>query len=394
MQPNYLKVDNNMDEISREVWNGRVWRSIRALLFLPVFYFIWAGMPWWAFSFLSIVLLMGWYTNFQMKYQDAENPYNLVWIHAGETSLSLMVLGYLLYRKIIETSETPVILAIGCGFLFVRLVVNTLYHFAMAKDGSARKINSFWAKIPKLAINLTMMLYVLDEEHFQEIFMVSSILIMFASSLSLFYNYYRDPNHRKPLSVASQLTVSRIVLTPIFIWVFFYDSDLVYHNNNLIFKSLALIMVVTFMVTDFLDGYLARKWGEVSTLGKYLDPFSDKISNMTIFLCFMASDYANIWMVALIYFREASVETLRTLAASQNIIMPARQSGKWKTAIQGVGIVIILAGALNPVHQLIPNWDQIWSYLPQTVMSFITIITVLSGIDYFYHSRDVLKKFL
>ena len=134
--------------------------------------------------------------------------------------------------------------------------------------------------------------------------------------------------------------------------------------------------------------------GEVSTLGKYLDPFSDKISNMTIFMCFIATGYASVWMVALIYFREASVETLRTLAASENVIMPARRSGKWKTALQGVGIVLILVGALDPVANIVPNYQAIWNVLPTAVMGSITAITLISGVDYFLASKHILKKFV
>jgi CDP-diacylglycerol--glycerol-3-phosphate 3-phosphatidyltransferase len=180
----------------------------------------------------------------------------------------------------------------------------------------------------------------------------------------------------------------------VFLWVFFYDNDLDYNNNSLVFKILALTMIIVFMVTDFLDGYLARKWGEVSTLGKYLDPFSDKISNMTVFLCFLASNYIPVWMVALIYFREASVETLRTLAAGEGITMPARRSGKWKTAIQGAGILIILIGALDPIANIVPYWGEIWEYLPYSVMGIITFVTIVSGMDYFFAGKDVLKKYL
>jgi CDP-diacylglycerol--glycerol-3-phosphate 3-phosphatidyltransferase len=188
--------------------------------------------------------------------------------------------------------------------------------------------------------------------------------------------------------------MSRIVLTPFFLWVFFYDNDLDYSNNSLVFKVLALVMVLGFMLTDFLDGKLARAMGEVSTLGKYLDPFSDKISNMTIFMCFIATGYAPVWMVALIYFRESSVETLRTLAASEGLVMPARRSGKWKTALQGIGIVAILLGAIDPVQKLIPNFESIWQVFPQAVMGGITAITIISGIDYFVSSKHILKKFV
>ena len=238
-----------------------------------------------------------------------------------------------------------------------------------------------------------MLVYILNIDPFQQICVVASMLLMGAASASYLYWFYRDPAHRKPLSIASQLTMTRIVLTPFFLWIFFYDNDLNYTNNHLVFKVLALVMVLGFMLTDYLDGHLARKWGEVSTLGKYLDPFSDKISNMTIFMCFIATGYAPVWMVALIYFREASVETLRTLAAAEGLVMPARRSGKWKTALQGIGIVAILVGALDPIQQL-EGFQKVWQHFPTIVMGVITAITLGSGIDYFVSSKHILKKYV
>ena len=99
-------------------------------------------------------------------------------------------------------------------------------------------------------------------------------------------------------------------------------------------------------------------------------------------------------MVALIYFRESSVETLRTLAASEGLIMPARSSGKWKTALQGIGIVAILLGAIDPVRAFVPGLGDIWDIFPKIVMGIITAITIISGIDYFVSSKHILKKFV
>ena len=114
---------------------------------------------------------------------------------------------------------------------------------------------------------------------------------------------------------------------------------------------------------------------------------------MTVFLCFLASGYANIWMVALIYFREASVETLRTLAASQGMTIAARRSGKWKTGIQMSGILVVLIGALDPIQSL-PYVPEIWRTFPMSIMGIVTAVTLLSGVDYFVASKDVLKRYL
>jgi CDP-diacylglycerol--glycerol-3-phosphate 3-phosphatidyltransferase len=157
-------------------------------------------------------------------------------------------------------------------------------------------------------------------------------------------------------------------------------------------------MAVFFVASDGLDGYFARKRGEVTQLGKYLDPWSDKISNMTIFLCFMASGYAAVWMVAIIFFRESTVETLRTLGAAAGVTIDARRSGKWKTGIQGAAVILILV--LEIVDTLIqrywpdtPYWTTIWSYTPYTLMSIVTVVTLLSGVDYFIANKKVLERY-
>ncbi|MBR3851415.1 MAG: CDP-diacylglycerol--glycerol-3-phosphate 3-phosphatidyltransferase, partial [Fibrobacter sp.] len=297
-------------------------------------------------------------------------------------------------RELVYTESVEKILGVGCALLLARLIAHTLFSLGVLREGKKLPHKRRWSKLANLATTITMGVYLLNLEEYQQICMVATILLILASTVAYAYWYYRDPAHRKPLSIASQLTMSRIVLTPFFLWVFFYDNDLDYSNNSLVFKVLALVMVLGFMLTDFLDGKLARAMGEVSTLGKYLDPFSDKISNMTIFMCFIATGYAPVWMVALIYFRESSVETLRTLAASEGMIMPARRSGKWKTALQGIGIVAILLGAIDPVQKLIPNFESIWNVFPQAVMGVITAITIISGIDYFVSSKHILKKFV
>ena len=373
---------------------GRILRILYIFAFLPVFYFIWDEYEKLAAVNISIILIVSWYLQFRIRQQDIEKPYYQLWLSFVEALFAFAVMLCIFIKYSIVENELEKMLAVGCALLLARAVARTLYMLSMLREGKSFLTSGFWSKVATISINVTMLVYVLNLEHYQQICMGATILMLFAAAVSFGYRYYRDPMHRKPFSISNQLTMSRIVLTPVFLWIFFYDGDLNYQNNSLVFKILALVMVIAFMVTDFLDGYLARKWGEISTLGKYLDPFSDKISNMTVFLCFLASGYTSVWMVALIYFREASVETLRTLAASEKIIMPARKSGKWKTAIQGTGILIILIGALDPLYSIIPNWTDIWEYLPYSVMAIITFVTIASGIDYFASSKDVLKKYV
>ena len=373
---------------------SRVWSVLRAIVFVCVIAFIWLGMTKTAIALVVAALAMGWVSQYKLKFLEIEKPYYKLWLTIVDGFLSFVVMTSIFVRDLIKSEDAEIILGVGCAFLLARLIAFTLFSLGVLREGKQLSNKRRWSKLANLAVTITMGVYLLNLEHYQQICMVTSILLMVASTVAYAYWYYRDPAHRKPLSIASQLTMSRIVLTPFFLWVFFYDNDLDYSNNSIVFKALALIMVLGFMLTDFLDGKLARAMGEVSTLGKYLDPFSDKISNMTIFMCFIATGYAPVWMVALIYFRESSVETLRTLAASEGMIMPARRSGKWKTALQGIGIVAILLGAIDPIRALIPGFESIWGMFPTAVMGVITAITLISGVDYFVSSKHILKKFV
>ena len=372
---------------------GRAWRIFRAALFVPLIATIWTQHNYTAAMITLVVLILTWLNNWQLRVQEFEEPYYQLWLNVIEGILCVTVMTSILLRDFFVDGDFKILLAVGCAFLLGRVIAHSLLTLSVIREGKKVPGRHAWSKISAVAIIATMLVYILGLERDQQIFMVSSILLMSAASVEFLYWFYRDPAHRKPLSIASQLTMTRIVLTPFFLWVFFYDNNLNYEDNHIIFKVLALVMVLGFMLTDYLDGHLARKWGEVSTLGKYLDPFSDKISNMTIFMCFIATDYAPVWMVALIYFREASVETLRTLAAAEGLIMPARRSGKWKTALQGIGIVTILVCALDPIQQ-IEGFKAVWEMLPQIVMGVITFVTIASGVDYFVSSKHILQKYV
>lgn len=345
-----------------------------------------------AFGVLGLLMILNFRLFLQAREFEEEQPYRILGIRSLDMGLSVALLGTILYREVLlQHNGVPYMLLAGWILLLIRLVAYPIYCISLIRGDKDVGYSSPWSKLARIGVTITTMAYVFDIQHYREILMGAMMLLMMGSGIAFLYRYYRDRDHRKPLSLASQITVSRIALTPVFIWVFFHDSDLDYTNNLLVFKALAFLMVALFMFTDWLDGYLARKMNEVSTLGKYLDPFSDKISNFTIFLCFMASGYASIWMVALIYFREASVETLRTLAASQGLTIAARQSGKWKTAIQGIGILLVLAGAI--AQNYLPN-PAFWDSFAWWVMASITGITLASGVDYFVSSKDVLKKYL
>jgi CDP-diacylglycerol--glycerol-3-phosphate 3-phosphatidyltransferase len=378
---------------------GRVWVLIKMGTFVATLICLFLERPLWATIFLSASLIMGFWASFKLEHEDIERPIALFWLELGEKLLGNLIFLVLFLRLVWDPNEPfPTMLCAGLVTLTLRNIFYLIFSIALLKDHRELPLKTIWGKLTTLALNITMVLYVWNSEHWSRIMMVASILMIIATSIGYLYFYYRDEKSRNPVGLATQVTFSRILLAPVFIWVFFYDNNLVYQDNHLTFKILAALLAIFFVASDGLDGYLARKRGEVSTLGKFLDPYSDKISNMAIFLCFLASGYAAVWMVAVIFFRESTVETLRTLGAASGVTIDARKSGKWKTALQGTAIITILV--LEIVDTLmrrfaphVPYWPDIWAYIPYSLMTFVTLATLLSGVDYFVSNKKVLKKY-
>jgi CDP-diacylglycerol--glycerol-3-phosphate 3-phosphatidyltransferase len=395
-------------KLSPQLIAGRAFLIARMLLFLATLAGLYLNKNVWATAFLLGSLFVGVWGPFKLQHEDIERPAALFWLKLGD-KLLVNLLFFALFLRLfwMPGRDAPVILWTGLVILTLRNVFYLIFSVTLLKERRVLPLNTVWGKATNVALIITLVLYSLDTTplfrggeaiHFARISMVISILLMISTGIGYLYFYYRDEASRKPISLATQVTFSRILLAPVFVWVFFYDSDLVYQNNSLVFKIMAALMAIFFVVSDGLDGYLARKRGEVSQLGKYLDPYSDKISNMIIFLCFLASGYAAVWMVAVIFFRESTVETLRTLAAASGVTIDARRSGKWKTGIQGTAVITILVLEIADtliqryVHDL-PYWTGIWEYTPYTLMSIVAVVTLLSGIDYFTGNRKVLERY-
>jgi CDP-diacylglycerol--glycerol-3-phosphate 3-phosphatidyltransferase len=377
---------------------GRAFVILRLLLFLATLASLFLDRNYWATVFLLGSLFMGVWASFKIRHDDIERPFALFWLKLGDKLLVNTLFLVLFLRLLWDPTEPfPTILCTGLVALTLRNVFYLIFSVSLLKDHRTLPLNTLWGKATNAALIITLVLYT-QERHLAHISMVSSLVLMFATGIGYLYFYYRTEAARKPVSLATQVTFSRILLAPVFVWVFFYDNNLAYQDNHLIFKIMAALLAIFFVASDGLDGYLARKRGEVSLLGKYLDPYSDKISNMIVFLCFLASGYAAVWMIAVIFFRESTVETLRTLGAASGVTIDARPSGKWKTALQGTAVIAILV--LEIANTLIlryapgtPYWSDIWAYTPYTLMSAVAVVTLVSGIDYFTGNRKVLEQY-
>ena len=257
----------------------------------------------------------------------------------------------------------------------------------------------WWQIAAHASLCLSALCWILELHPYTQIVSGLSLFLLLAASVSFLSSHYREPGSRSRITISTQITLTRIALAPVFILVFFYDGDSMPLNNSSVFLGLAFLMAIAAAFTDWLDGFLARRWGEVTTLGKYLDPFSDKMVTLTIFLCFLACGWASVAAVALILYRESAVETLRTLAAADGLVLSARRSGKWKTGIQLGAIISLLGFAF--IHAVLRDaglhwsWqDTFWNVVPKTFMWIVALVTVLSGVDYFKANWKGLRRYL
>lgn len=149
----------------------------------------------------------------------------------------------------------------------------------------------------------------------------------------------------------------------------------------------AAVLALLLELSDLLDGWIARRYGRVTDFGKLYDPFSDAFTRYTLFLGLYAIDVASLWMVLAIFYRDAAISFFRTVAATRDVIVAARPSGKFKAVVQGVGtqaiMVFLVLEALNP------EWP--FETVPYWLMFFITLVTIASFFDYFRGNLPTLR---
>ncbi len=178
------------------------------------------------------------------------------------------------------------------------------------------------------------------------------------------------------MNIANKFTISRIILIPVFILTMLVNFK--YH------MEISLLIFILCSVTDYIDGYLARKLNLISDFGKFLDPLADKLLTSAAFILLVEMGKIPGWVVFVIVAREFAVTGLRGIAASHDNVIAASFYGKIKTVLQMITIIILL---LN-------NWPFIIINLPvdQVAIYLTMIVTFLSGADYFWKSKDVILK--
>jgi CDP-diacylglycerol--glycerol-3-phosphate 3-phosphatidyltransferase len=144
------------------------------------------------------------------------------------------------------------------------------------------------------------------------------------------------------VNLPNLLTMGRIVMIPLCLWFLDQATPRACFWSALVFTGAA--------ITDLLDGWLARKLGIVSVLGKFLDPLADKLIVMATLVWMVPMGRIPAWTVVVLLGREISVTALRSIAASEGVVIAAGQEGKAKTALQMIGIIALLLGYPYPLR--------------------------------------------
>lgn len=189
------------------------------------------------------------------------------------------------------------------------------------------------------------------------------------------------------MNLPNKITLSRICLIPIFIIILSIPLDLGAWNIGAtdlpITHFIAALIFIIASTTDWLDGYIARKYQLITNMGKFLDPLADKLLVSAAFILIVELGLAPAWVVILIISREFAVTGLRLVAAGEGIVLAASKMGKLKTVSQILAIILLL------LH----NFPFSYIGLPiDIILLYIALIlTVWSGVEYFVKNWHVMR---
>ena len=189
------------------------------------------------------------------------------------------------------------------------------------------------------------------------------------------------------MNLPNRLTILRIVLTVFFLFFLF--------AHGAVYKILAFITFLIAALTDFLDGYIAKKYNLISDFGKLMDPIADKVLTLSAFLAFVEMNLVPAWMVVIIIFREFVVTGMRLLALQKHEVIEATLGGKHKTVSQVASIFIILLFIIfREFGESLEFWTTAFqSFFTDTILGlmFITVVlTIISGTSFFFRNKKVI----
>jgi CDP-diacylglycerol---glycerol-3-phosphate 3-phosphatidyltransferase len=177
------------------------------------------------------------------------------------------------------------------------------------------------------------------------------------------------------VTLSTRITLVRVALIPV-VLALLVSSD----GRHGLLVAAAIVFLVA-AATDWLDGWLARRWQQVTDLGNFLDTTADKLLVIGALLGLLALGRANVWIVFVVVARELAVLGLRAAAASADVVVSASIWGKLKFVVQVVGVTVAI---LRPGVELGPLLLDEW------LLIVVGVVTALSAVDYFARFGDLL----
>lgn len=177
------------------------------------------------------------------------------------------------------------------------------------------------------------------------------------------------------MNLPNKLTAIRLISAIPFIY-FLQESSNVTDSN--IYRLIAFGIFIFASLTDWLDGYIARKYNLITDLGKIMDPLADKILVISALVIFVKLDYIPSWMSIVVIAREFLISGIRTIAAAKGEVIPAGILGKYKTTTQMIVIIIMLFFGLGKTEQQYAMFKTLYYYLTLIPV----ILTIWSGWEY------------
>jgi CDP-diacylglycerol--glycerol-3-phosphate 3-phosphatidyltransferase len=186
------------------------------------------------------------------------------------------------------------------------------------------------------------------------------------------------------LNLANAITIARMLLIPVFLVILFSGIPEPYGD------ILAAAVFILAAATDKLDGYVARRSKQITTLGQFLDPLADKLLIAAALIALVAQDRVAAWVAMVIIGREIAVSVLRIIGVSQGVSIPADKYGKLKTVLQIVYVVYVLVPTAD-IAEIIHVSTDVALIIQWVLAIVVVIVTLASGVNYFRNARGVIR---
>lgn len=191
------------------------------------------------------------------------------------------------------------------------------------------------------------------------------------------------------MNLANRLTMSRILLTFVFMFFLFCQG--------LWAKAASLVIFILAALSDLFDGVIAQRWNMVTDFGRLMDPIADKILVLAAFAAFVQMQLIDAWMFVIIVSREILITSLRLFALNKGKVLSAARAGKHKTASQMVVIFAILGFILlKEIVLKYSTWNPAWEKIFRQGIFYLMVVTLgltlYSGLSYLWENRKIIAR--